>query len=66
LITGKPRAHPLSMAAHGPFILTIDRGDALGYCREKQGLQDIDLFTIYSSIYRKSVIVYNSGQRKVC
>jgi len=56
---------PLSMAAHGPFILTIDGGSALGYCWQKQKPQDIDLFTVYSSIYRKSVVVYSSCQ-KVC
>ena len=51
------------MAAHRPFILTIDMGCALGYCWEKQGLQNIDLFTLYSSIYREYVVVYNNGQK---
>jgi hypothetical protein len=37
LITEKPRPLPLSMAAHGPFILTIDRGRGLGYWQERQG-----------------------------
>ena len=37
---------------------------ALGYWREKQKLQDIDLFTLYSPIYRRSVVMYNCGQKE--
>jgi len=59
LITEKPRPLPLSMAAHGPFILTIDRGRGLGHWQKGTITQDIELFTDYSSIYGMGVVIYN-------